>query len=293
MRIIIISALMFLGSRLSACDVCASSTAVNSLGILPNQSRHFVSVGSSLQVFKNTMSGAPASTDKLLTTDISIRISLSKKWQIIGTLPMMQLFRKSATEQYHTTQCIRDAQIGAAYALYNKKNKKGTNYFVQATVQVILPTGKTNIMMNNEKLPRAIQGGNLGSDLSAQGIITYKNGSGVIVSLGERVLSENEQFYQQGIVSNISATYYRKRKLKNVSCMAFAGLHYQHATKDKNAGYNVKNTGSEIIKIPITLQIVLKKMLLSASNEVPIIQNINQKTSTLATSANLRVAYLF
>lgn len=219
-----------------ACDACAC-TSMNTLDgqLLPSNKTFF---GSSLG-YAHQLDASKSKINNL-SYNVFIAYSFAKRFQIMANMP----FQHTITNYKNGD---RKAQIGLgdatllfsfmAYSTPSKKNKTSKSTFILRT-GVKFPTGYYDNTGSDFNL------GTKSYDvLLASQYIFEKENQGFNASLNSRINTTNQYNYKYGHQFNLSIFYFLKRDFKKNSYMPFAGVSYEHITKDKSNGYIRNLTG--------------------------------------------------
>lgn len=264
-----------------ACDVCGCSVSSQSLGLLPQFSKHFVGVQ---YMYSSSSSSHPSlfagkaneeSSQIYQNTQLWGRFQLNRQFQIFAFVPYIQNANTTSTEKTELNG-LGDASIIINYAIPipEKADKKR---MLLAGLGIKMPVGKfnshTNIQGNG--LPNT-QTGTGSWDYLANINYTHKSGQiGYNIDIAYVMTTANKWEYKFGNRLNSSAMIFWWKEQNKIKFAPQAGLRVEYSLHDYD-DYRKKwlneQTGGIITFATFGTQLFFKNFGAKATISVPAYQ---------------------
>lgn len=277
--------LLFLAGNIqqaAACDVCGCAVSSQSLGLLPQFSKHFIGVqyqyASSESNHPSLFEGKPneQSSQTYTTTQLWGRYQIAKRVQLFGFLPYIHNVNKEATQTTASTG-IGDATLMANLSVPLPDRKKGTQLLL-AGAGIKLPTGTYTGIGNAERngIPN-VQTGTGSWDFLANVNYTRKNEKwGYNVDMSYLLTTANNEQYKFGNRLNTAAMAFYWLEKKAFKIVPQAGLRAEYSLHDYD-NYSRKwlneKTGGTMGFVSAGAQVFYKKTGLKAMVHLPVYQD--------------------
>lgn len=265
-----------------ACDVCGCAVSNQTLGLLPQFSKHFIGIqyqySSSESSHPSLFEGKPneQSFQTYRTAQIWGRYQLGKRVQFFGFLPYINNVNKEAT-QVTNSDGIGDATIMANVSVPLPKNERWTRLLL-AGVGIKMPTGQYTGITNAERngLPN-VQTGTGSWDLPVNINYTQKVQKwGYNVDLTYILTTANQEQYKFGNRLNSAIVGFYWFEKKSFKIVPQAGIRAEYSLHDYD-NYNKKwlneKTGGTMLFSSFSTQVFYKKVGVKGSIHVPVYQN--------------------
>jgi hypothetical protein len=222
-----------------ACDVCGSASGNQSLGILPQHSRHFIGLQYMYSSFESNhpslFDGKPDehSQDNYHTVQLWGRFSLGKNWQLFGFVPYRYNKQLSNGISNKTTG-LGDISFLVNRVLIREKEEAVWQHQLLAGGGVKLPTGAYTGISAQDKLgiPN-MQPGSGSWDFMVNTNYTVRRGKlGLNVDAAYTLTTANKENYKYGNRLNAGLLGFYTFKFNKLAIMPMAGYRYEYALHD-------------------------------------------------------------
>ncbi|MDI9320919.1 MAG: hypothetical protein QM530_10690 [Phycisphaerales bacterium] len=265
---------------LSACDVCGSSVSSQSLGLLPQFSKHFVglqySYSSSISNHPSLFAGKPDEhTEQQFTnTQIWGRYQIAKRVQLFAFVPYVHSANQNS-ENSVVNNGIGDATLMGNVSFPFKQRSENKRLLLMG-IGIKFPTGKYNPNVANNSLPNA-QTGSGSWDFIANANYTQKVEKwGYNIDLSYLLTTANAWQYKFGNRLNASAICFYWIERKHITIVPQAGVKIEYALHDYD-NYSKKwlneKTGGIMNFASIGTQLFYKKIGFKATFQIPLYQH--------------------
>lgn len=262
-----------------ACDVCGCSVSSQSLGLLPQFSKHFVGLqylySSSTSNHPSLFAGKPDehSEQQFTNTQIWGRYQIAKRVQLFAFIPYIHSTNQNS-EGSTVSNGIGDATLMSNISFPFKQRNESKRLLLMG-VGIKFPTGKYNPNAAANSLANS-QTGSGSWDFIANTNYTQKKGKwGYNVDLSYLFTTANAWQYKFGNRFNASAICFYWIERKYVTIVPQAGFKIEYALHDYD-NYSKKwlneKTGGTMNFASIGTQVFYKNFGLKASVQIPFYQ---------------------
>jgi hypothetical protein len=283
-KLVFIFALLFLNYNF-ACDVCGSASSSFSLGMLPGNQSHFVGIRSTVRTFKTThppLFGMkiPGSEELFTTTDLFMRFSLSKRFQLISVVPFVNNRQTpDDTRVPFTVRGLGDVSLLGNYVFINTTDSL-TKKFKQsgsAGLGLKMPLGKfDNSTINN----RNMLPGSGSWDFMVNFSYSIQKGSwGFFNESSYSLKTANKDNFQFGnAFSSSNLAFYRWNINDDWRILPQLGIQFSQNQRDKIDGYvtDLSFNGGTQLNIQTGGMWFYKKWAFSPTVWIPLHQTLGE-----------------
>lgn len=232
--------------RVHACDVCGSGANSQTLGLLPNMNRHFISVLYQYSGYESNhpslFAGRPneENRDAYHTLQVWGRYAIKERLQLFAFLPYKYNVQHSDTSTY-INNGVGDATLLANVLVVNRQTKTGMQHQLLTGCGLKLPTGQYVGITEMDKLGLPnMQPGTGSWDVVVNGNYTVRgNALGANVDAAYTFTSPNKDAYKYGNRLNAGITGFYQIKKGKMSLLPQAGVRYEYSLHDYD-NYNKK-----------------------------------------------------
>jgi hypothetical protein len=267
-------------SDVQACDVCGSSISNQSLGLLPQFSKHFVGLQ---YMYASSESSHPSlfadkpneeSNQKYINAQVWGRYQISKRLQGFGFLPYIGNVTKDAT-QVNRANGIGDASLMLNYAI-PLPEKANSKQILLGGIGLKMPTGQySSSNAERNTLPNS-QAGSGSWDFLGNINYTQKGKKwGYNLDASYVLTTANKWGYKYGNRLNTTVQTFYWVEQKQFKVVPQIGLRIEHALHDYD-NYSKKwlneKTGGVMSFSTVGTQVLYKKVGIKAILSIPIYQ---------------------
>lgn len=289
--------LMGVYSNAAACDACGCSSGGSYLGTMPQLQRSFIGLRynwRSYTVYPTHNEGI--AYENYHSCDIWARYFPHKRVQLLAFVPYSYYSRSTPTKTI-TTQGLGDISLMAGYMLYNNGDSIGKLWKHTLSINggVKLPTGQYNIRSEGLRLNPAMQPGTGSIDYLANIFysIRYKK-VGFTVDGNARFCSTNPNDYKMGNRYGASAKVFVWQKIKySSSILPMAGISYDYATKDRDFGTAVAESGGHAVYATLGVEYYYRRFGVGANYQMPVNSSFAQGTTKSTARVGAQIMFTF
>ena len=265
-----------------ACDVCGSVSGSQTLGLLPQFSKHFAGLqyqySSSESSHPSIFEGKPdeKSSQTYTTAQVWGRYQIANSIQLFGFLPYIRNVNNEASQMTNNNG-LGDATLMANFSVPIPENKKWKRLLL-AGAGIKLPTGKYTGISNSERngLP-GLQTGTGSWDFPINVNYTQKAAKwGYNFDASYLLTTANKEQYKFGNRLNTAVMAFYWVEKKSFKIVPQAGLRCEYSLHDYD-NYRKKwlneKTGGTMCFVGAGTQIFYKKMGFKAAIHIPVYQN--------------------
>ena len=296
-KISILILIVFNTMSLYACDFCNCY-----LGLNPQYKKNLIGLRYHYKSFNGTHHDLAEFPDaglskkdfweKRTTTELHGQWYPVQKLQVIYSVPFMRnkegmsAAGKEAINGHHHGSNGSDAAVSgfgdpvviAHYQVFNKismdSNKFSQRLFAGGGVK--LPLGKYKLGTHADPMERVHQPGSGSYDFIVSASYLGKiNKAGFNVNLNHLFATTNNEYFRFGNRLNANATVYYQYDIKKSKLYPSIGAYLEKAARDLNDNNYMSNSGGSIVYGHAGLDLYFKKLLLSASFQLPVHQTLN------------------
>jgi hypothetical protein len=262
-----------------ACDVCGGAGAMSGLGFLPNSDYHFIGLTYRARTYSTehpklfaseaTVSG----TNTFHTAEVWGRYQLNSRTQLMAFLPV-HIKNITDTENTYDINGLGDASLLANYVIVKKTNLR---WFVGGGVK--LPTGKSNVEVNNQVVPNLQTGSGSIDGLFTTNLTYLKGNWGLNTETNITITTTNKNDYKYGNQADASIAFLHKQKKGKVMYVPQLGVNYTKTKKDVSSVKNditEKYSGADVVSIPIGLDLYRGSLGLRLNCKIPLLSTVSE-----------------
>jgi len=278
--------LLFTISESKACDICGCGAGNLYFGIMPQWDKNLVGIRYRSLPFQSHIYPNDPYADLFLTkekfeiADFVAKVRLGQKWQVTSFISYAYS-TQTRIEKTFRTNGLADLLILGQYQLLNTDiahPEKDWKHQIFMGAGLKIPTGKWDYQTEDEgyvENPNFQPGtGSWDYLASAQYVLKYKSW-GIQTDWQYRINGENSKRYHFGnrIMGNANL-FYQWNLTGKKSLMPFAGLYVEHSEKNTKKGFDILETGGDLMMVNLGLQLFYKNLNLSIQSQVPGKQNL-------------------
>jgi hypothetical protein len=281
----------------NACDVCGGANPSNSMGFMPGNTYHFIGMRS---IYKRYCSqhislvtgNSTFSTEYFLSTEITGKYQLSKRWQLVGVLPYSFAAQEQASGSTQQNG-IGDASIFTFYTPHLRVDSVG-NILAQLNVGggLKLPTG--NYARNAHETSNIYPGSGAADVTVSLNYLHQVKKTGFQLEASNTYRFSNSAGYQFGNALSISGNFFVKITAQNTVWRPFVGVQFNSFGKDRiNGKINSESVNNGYyIGGKVGVNYIRSNWFISLYGEIPAYQNIGNNTVKQQERLSLSINYL-
>lgn len=283
------------------CDVCGSAGG-NSLGILPQFTKHFIGLRCNFQKFAvthpafHTGSISRTQTQTFSTIDVWGRFYPAKRLQIFAFLPYEINTFWSETGKLISLQGIGDATIMGNYVLLDSPEDstgEKVRHLLMAGGGLKTPTGKRVRMVGNELLNPNLDPGTGAFEflLNSSYTVRYKKAGVNAEAMLKLPAASADIKYRLGNRLSSSLKGFVWKDIANAAILPNIGCALDIFGKDRWNGTIQELSGGHLLSAHIGMDIYYKSFLFGANLRSPIEQHLSMGYTEARTSLNANLVY--
>ncbi len=269
-----------------ACDICGCGAGNNYIGILPDFSKHIAGFRYRYNAM-TTHVGTGGSYTYLTTNETYKTVeawsgwNLGKKFRIMASVPYAfnERTNKGIAKR---KQGVGDVTLSGYYQLLNNRQSASGNKLLVQSLWigggVKLATGNYN---PNDKTPanenaNLFQLGTGSNDFSISAMYDIRlQDAGVNINSSYKINTANKYQYQYGNKLGVNAqAYYKFRIKKKLTLAPNAGVQYETAKNDLDAGFRATVSGGSLLLGTAGIEAAIGKIAFGANVQAPLLQNL-------------------
>ena len=278
-----------------ACDICGCSSSLNFNSITPGYNNSIIGTRYSRNIFESTHPGETTlSKDNYNTFELFGRITLFKKFQILGNIPF-HLYNSVEENLEINIKEFGDASLLVNRILIdNSDSIRKLKFFSSIGLGTKFPTGKYNLIQNYSFVHPGLQPGTGSFDFIMQtnNSIRYKNW-GNQLDISYRYNTENSNKYKFGNQLAINYRLFYWFNFKKNSILPHIGIDAELKNTNQQNNNDVALTGSKMLLANIGSQFFFEHFAINLQFQKPLYQNINEGYTTNTYRFNSQIIYLF
>lgn len=287
----------------TACDVCGGGISGNQWGVVPQFKRSSLSLQFSQQQFRTQHSMLYKdnySREQLFSWDLSSRIYLAPRWQIMARLPIKynQQTNKFA-DTYVNLLGVGDASLSANFVVFNNTLDTVEHRFKQMfsiNAGLKLPTG--NYQQKEESGARInpyLQTGTGSLDFFAGASYTVRHarGFGWHNEASFRYALANKYDFQFGQRLTVASRAFYWLQTSSCMLMFQGGAMYEHSKNDRDQSRYINGSGQQSLSLLAGVDVYYRRLSAGLAILPPIWQNSDNSMVRQQISLQAKVAYIF
>ena len=282
---LLIAVLFFFAVPVFACDICGCGVGSYYIGILPEFNKKIIGIRYRYNSLR-THIGAGGQTSYLTTRETFHTAELwggwniSKKFRIMGYIPVS--FNQKKNQEATTSKTgLGDIGVQGFYRLFDQRKSIASKLLVHSLwlgAGVKLPTGKYETPAKDQAAPSAnlfqLGTGSLDFTLNAMYDLRIQD-AGINTAVSYKINTANRDEYRYGNKFSASAQAYYKFRIMNAFTLApNAGVLYETAEKDKDAGFEAGVSGGNVLLGTAGLEAAFSKFAIGAGFQHPMSQEL-------------------
>ena len=278
-----------------SCDICGGVNNSGVTGFMPSNLYHFIGIRGNFRHFESKIHselyGSNLSNEYFYQTELFAKYQFSNRWQGLVTLPYVYNSR-IINGNASSLQGMGDVSLIVMYAPLietdsNGRVKKQLNLRFGAKV----PTGMH--AKNNESITNMYPGtGAFDIPIGLQYTQLF-NRSGFYSEITFTYRCPNNFDYAYGAIGNLSGIYFLNLQHLRLMIKPFIGFSGTAIGKDALNGYIVSSANSGwMIQSSFGMHLVRNKWLFSFHCQLPIAQNLGDKSVSQKENISLSITYL-
>ncbi|WP_153799933.1 transporter [Foetidibacter luteolus] len=286
----------------TACDICGCGVGSYYIGILPDFNQKILGLRYRYNTLR-THIGAGGTTT-YLTTEETYRTAelwggwtIHQKFRIMGYLPVNFNQKHNQGTTYNKSG-IGDAGVQGFYQLLNTRKTVGHKLVVQSLwvgAGVKLPTGSyDNLEKSDTETANTFQLGTGSTDVTLNAMYDLRiQDAGINTSASYKVNTANKYDYRYGNKLSFNLQAYYKLRVKDLFTVApNAGLQYEKAALDDDAGVKMDVSGGRLLLGTLGAELLFKKVAAGANFQTPLSQNLANGFVKANNRAMLHVSFV-
>lgn len=287
-----------------ACDICGCGVGSYYVGILPEFSKKIIGVRYRYNSLVTHL-GAGGSTSYLTTDETYRTAELWGGWTIGKKLRLMAYVPVSFNEKFNQGITTRKTGLGDVgvqgfYQVFDSRSTTEANKMLVHSLWVgagvKAPTGKYEAPEKNGMETANIfqlSTGSVDFTLNAMYDLRLQDaGINTMVSYKMNTVNGDEYRYGNKFSSGVQA-YYKFRIMNKLTLAPNAGLLFESAKKDLDAGYRVDVSGGHMLLGSFGAEITFKNIAIGGNYQVPASQNLAGGFVKANNRAMMHVAFVF
>lgn len=283
-RIILLTAGLFLLQHIPvvACGVCGCGMGGQSMGILPQWQFHFLGVRYSYRHFTTHHPASllepgqdNRSVENLQTLSLWGRWQPNARLQVLASVPLQY---NSQTRAGDLSQAagLGDVELQAFFApvVFSPTARWKHHLGLGATLR--LPTGRSDISVNGEKLHPVLQPGTGAFDFGLNALYALRRGNtGLMATASYRIATRNADLFRFGNRTTLAAQTFYWISFGKWSLVPRAGLSAELAEGDHLESLPVENTGGQLLQAIGGADLYFKRYALGFDAQLPLYENLS------------------
>ncbi|NML21965.1 transporter [Pseudoflavitalea sp. G-6-1-2] len=277
--------LLLLTAPVFACDICGCGVGSYYIGILPEFNKKIIGIRYRYNSLK-THIGAGGQTSYLTTRETFHTAevwggwNISRKFRVMGYIPV-NFNEKKSQETTASKTGLGDMGVQGFYKLFDQRKTIGSNLMVHALwlgAGLKLPTGKYESPAKDQSAPDAnlFQLGTGSTDFTVNAMYDLRiQDAGINAAASYKINTANSDDYRYG--NRLSASmqaYYKFRILNAFTLSPNAGVLYETAEHDKDAGFSTDVSGGNLLLGTAGLEAAFAKFAIGAGFQHPLSQDL-------------------
>lgn len=282
---LLITCLLFFTVPVFACDICGCGAGSYYIGILPEFNKKITGIRYRYNSLK-THIGAGGQTSYLTTretfhtAEIWGGWNISRKFRVMGYLPV-NFNEKKNQESTASKTGLGDMGVQGFYKLFDQRKTVGTKLLVHSLwmgAGLKLPTGKYESPAKNRSAPDAnlfqLGTGSVDFTLNAMYDLRIQD-AGINAAASYKLNTENSDDYRYGNKLSLSMQgYYKFRILNAFTLSPNAGVLYETAECDSDAGFTSDVSGGNVLLATTGLEAAFTTFAIGAGFQHPLSQHL-------------------
>lgn len=303
-KILMLVVAFFSVGSVMACDICGCGVGSYYVGILPEFSKKIVGVRYRYNTLKTHL-GAGGSTSYLTTHETFRTAEVWGGWTIGKKLRLMAYVPVNFNEKLNQGVTTRKTGLGDVgvqgfYRIFDNRNTTESNKMLVHSLWmgagVKAPTGKYETPeKNGMENANTFQLGTGSVDFTLNAMYDIRlQDAGLNTMVSYKMNTENSDAYRYGnkFSSSLQA-YYKWRLFNKVTLAPNAGVLYEQAVKDSDAGYRVDVSGGNIVLGAVGTEISFKNIAIGGNFQMPLSQNMAGGFVKAGNRFMLHTAFIF
>lgn len=296
---------LVLYSSVSACDICGCGVGSYYVGILPEFSKKIIGVRYRYSSLQSHIGAGGVRTylttdEHFHTTELWGGWTIGKKIRLMGYVPM-GFNQKINQEGVTRKNGLGDIGVQGFYRIFDQRTTTDNNKMLIHTLWlgagIKAPTGKYEqpVKVSNEQSLNVFQLGTGSTDFTINGMYDFRlqdMGFNTMVSYKINTPNRNAYRYGNKFLSSVQG-YYKIRIQDKLTLAPNAGLMYEVADKDADAGYRVGVTGGNVLLGSMGAEVNFSRMAIGANFQIPIHQQLAGGFAKAGNRAMVHVAFMF
>lgn len=287
-----------------ACDICGCGVGSYYIGLLPDFKKRFGGLRYQYKTLRSHL--APGGNVSYLTTDETYQSAevwggwnIGKRFRVLGFIPVNFNSRRNQGQTISKSG-LGDIAVVGYYQLLGRQHTAGGKLLVHALWiggGVKFPTGKYEPAerKENENTPNNFQLGTASTDLTLNAMYDIRlMDLGLNLNAGYKINTANRYDYQYGNKFTGNALLYYKIKVaRKITLSPNAGVLYECAIKDSEAGYDMDISGGYAFMGTVGLEASLGSFSAGCNFQPVLSQELAQQQVKAGSRAMVHVTYLF
>lgn len=305
-KISILCIILFSNYVSNACDICGCGVGSYYIGLLPDFKRRFIGLRYQHKTMRSHL--GPGGTTSYLTTQETYQTAelwggwnIGRRFRVLGFVPVNINSREN---QGITTSKSGwgDVAVVGYYQLLDKQRTTGRGQLLVQSLwiggSVKLPTGRYEPAerKENEDAPNNFQLGTASTDFTLNAAYDIRlMDIGINTNVSYKLNTANRYDYRYGnkFTANVLA-YYKIRVADKVSLAPNAGILYETAAKDKEAGkFTVDMSGGYSLLATAGMEATIGKVSAGVNFQPVISQQLADLRVKAGSRAMVHLTYLF
>ncbi len=304
-KVLVILIAVFGYNTVMACDICGCGVGSYYVGILPEFSKKIVGVRYRYSSLQSHIGAGGVRTylttdEHFHTTEVWGGWTIGKKIRLIGYIPLG--FNQKINEEGLTRKTgLGDMGLQGFYRVFDhRKTTESDKMMIHSLwlgAGVKMPTGKYEepVKNNNEQSLNVFQLGTGSTDFTINGMYDFRlQDAGLNTMASYKINTANNSNYRYGNKFMLSLQGYHKfRILNKITLAPNAGIVYELADKDIDAGYKVGITGGNILLGTVGAEINFNRIAVGGNFQLPLSQHLAGGFAKAGNRSMFHVAFMF
>lgn len=305
-KISILCIILLSSCAASACDICGCGVGSYYIGLLPDFKQRFIGLRYQHKTMRSHL--GPGGTTSYLTTQETYQTAelwggwnIGRRFRVLGFVPVNINSREN---QGITTSKSGWGDVAAVgyYQLLDRQHTTGKGQLLVQSLWigggVKLPTGRYEPAerKENEDAPNNFQLGTASTDFTLNAAYDVRlMDVGVNTNVSYKLNTANKYEYRYGnkFTANV-LMYYKIRVADKVSLAPNAGILYETAAKDKEAGkFTVDMSGGYSLLATVGMETTIGKISAGVNFQPVISQQLAELRVKAGSRAMVHLTYLF
>lgn len=270
----------------TACDICGCSTSGGAFSVLPLQNKNLVGLRWSFREFNsshppsiNLDAQNEKSHELFNTIELAGVFNLAKRVRMSVMVPVNISYQNSTVSGVVKHAGIGDITVYGQYLFVNPDKCTLSKIKHQFTLGAgfKLPTGKSNLNVDNSLLPQNLQPGTGSFDvLLGAGYTMRVNSFGWHTELNYKINTTNQQQYKFGDKIRASTRFfYLHNATKKLSINYSVGAEFENAFINVSRNMDVPHTGGKFLNAVAGIDLYVKPFAISLNYRPLIYQHFS------------------